>query len=265
MPTLVLSSHFTTDSQILRETARNLGWDTLRLEGDRVPDWFEPPDEQIAIFATAPQAFDIASQFGRCLAGCPSDWTVSLPHRFLSRKIRQTNLADALSSKAPQFVKHGLRKAFPAAVYNPESLAETTKNMRASAVVHVSEPVEFEVEYRCFVSDHKIAAMSPYLRFGNFIENHRDNLNCTPDETNAATEFANAVLNCDEIRCPPAFVLDVGLIADRGWAVVEFNQCWASGIYACDPEKVLQTLLRGCGPSALFDDEWDFRKHYYSN
>jgi hypothetical protein len=69
------------------------------------------------------------------------------------------------------------------------------------------------------------------------------------------------------VNCPPAFVLDVGIIDGRGWAVVEFNECWASGIYACDPHRVLDTLLRACVPSNTLTEterQWDFRKHYFS-
>jgi hypothetical protein len=56
MPSLIVSSRFTTDSQILRRTAEQLGWGTLRLEGRRIPDWFECDDGQIALFYTAPHA-----------------------------------------------------------------------------------------------------------------------------------------------------------------------------------------------------------------
>ena len=36
--------------------------------------------------------------------------------------------------------------------------------------------------------------------------------------------------------------LHVGVIAGRGWAVIEQNSAWGSGIYGCDPEQVLQVL-----------------------
>jgi hypothetical protein len=34
----------------------------------------------------------------------------------------------------------------------------------------------------------------------------------------------------------------VGVIASRGWAVVEQNAAWGSGIYGCDPAAVLAVL-----------------------
>ena len=264
MPSLILSSRYTTDSQILRETARNLGWETLRLDGQRLPEWFDPPDHQIAMFYTAPHAFDVASQLDRSLAGCPPDWTITLPRHFLSREIAQTTLYDALTITEPRFVKHSVSKAFPAAVYTSQSLADATENIQPTSLVHVGEPVTFDVEYRCFVFDRQIATICPYLRHGNAITDHADTLGTTEHELNAATAFAQSVLDCDDVDCPPAFVLDVGLISDRGWAVVEFNECWASGIYTCDPERVLETLVRACVPSASIEPEWDFRRHYFN-
>ena len=46
------------------------------------------------------------------------------------------------------------------------------------------------------------------------------------------------------IPMPPAIVLDVGLIAGQGWAVIETNPAFASGIYGCDPDAVLRVLRR---------------------
>ena len=261
MPSLILSSRYTTDSQVLRETARNLDWETLRLDGQQIPDWFDAPDDEFAMFYTAPHAFDVAAQLGRKLVGCPPDWTPSLPQRFLSRTIYQTTLAEALNITRPQFVKHSVSKAFPAAVYNKISLTQATLNLLPNSLVHVAEPVAFEVEYRCFVYDRKIATISPYLRHGSANIAHSA-LDRFAEERNAATSFANSVLSCEEVDCPPAFVLDVGLIKGRGWSVVEINECWASGIYGCNPEQVLQTLLRGTMRVDLVRREWDFQEHY---
>ena len=192
----------------------------------------------------------------------PPDWTITLPRSFLLRDIRQTTLTDALSIAESQFVKHSVSKAFPAAVYTAETLAGATAKLLANSLVHVGEPVLFDVEYRCFVIDRRIVTISPYLRFGEALEDHSSKLGSTPTEMDAARSFAETVLVSDDVQCPPAFVLDVGLIADRGWAVVEFNECWASGIYACDPQQVLETLLRACVPTGSIEADWDFRKHY---
>jgi hypothetical protein len=57
----------------------------------------------------------------------------------------------------------------------------------------------------------------------------------------------------------PGFVVDVGLIATRGWAVVELNPAWFSGLLGADPAAVLGVLERACqdaaGP-AMEDRRW---------
>ncbi len=267
MPSLIVSSRYTTDSQVLRQVAQDHGWETLRLDGRQVPDWFDPRDDQIALFYTAPHAFDIAAQLSRTLLGCSPDWTVQLPHEFLLRKLRQMTLIEALELKEDSFVKHSVSKAFPAGVYNPESLAVATAKLHSNTLVHVGEPVEWAVEYRCFVIDREIAAISPYKRHGQVIKDHSNLLGASRSEMDDAKRLASSVLQSSRIQCPPAFVLDVGTIVGRGWAVVEFNECWASGIYACDPKRVLDTLLRACVPThSLTEDErhWDFKQHYFA-
>ena len=58
--------------------------------------------------------------------------------------------------------------------------------------------------------------------------------------------FAAAVAADESIPLPPAVALDVGVIPGRGWAVVEPNAAWGSGIYGCDPAQVLRVVRRAC-------------------
>ena len=53
-------------------------------------------------------------------------------------------------------------------------------------------------------------------------------------ELDQVRSYAETVFNHPDVSSPPAFTLDVGIIRDRGWAVIECKECWASGIYACD-------------------------------
>ena len=265
MPSLIVSSRYTTDSQLLRKTAQELGWETLRLDGPAIPDWFEPPDDSIALFYTAPQAFEIAEQLSRVLLGCEPDWTPRLPTEFLQRAMRQTTLGEARALPGRSFVKHAISKAFPAGVYDAAELADVTSKLSPASLVHVGEPFEWTVEYRCFVVNRQVAAISPYRRHGSIIEDHADLLGATQTEMDSARAYANSVLQSPAVDSPPAFVLDVGIIKDRGWAVIEFNECWASGIYACDPIRVLETLARACIPVAALSpglQRWEFRQHY---
>ena len=263
MPSLICSSRYTIDSQILRKTAQSLGWETLRLDGNTIPDWFDPPDSEIALFYTAPHAFDIAKQLGRTLVGCNPDWTVNLPHEFLNREIHQTSLEHALQIANLQFVKHAVSKAFPAAVYNANKLAAETTKIHPESLVHVGEPVEFECEFRCFVSDQRVNTISPYVYDGQIVSDYESFPSLPDSELAQVRSYAETVLNHPDVSSPPAFTLDVGIIRGRGWAVVECNECWASGIYACDPNRVLNTLVSAAVPSDTMETPaWDFQQHY---
>ena len=75
----------------------------------------------------------------------------------------------------------------------------------------------------------------------------------------AAKAFAAEVLARAGDSFPSAIVLDVGRIEGRGWAVVELNPAWSSGLYACDAAGVLRVLPRASGTSrtvASGDARW---------
>lgn len=111
-----------------------------------------------------------------------------------------------------------------------------------------------------------MTTICPYQRLGIIIQGQAP-LDAPSAEMEAARHFARSVLDSSDIACPPAFVLDVGMIEDRGWAVVEFNESWVSGIYSCEPGKVLQALLAACIPSETMtreDHRWDFKAHYFA-
>lgn len=66
--------------------------------------------------------------------------------------------------------------------------------------------------------------------------------------TKSVLRFAARAATDPAVALPPAVALDVGLIRDRGWAVVEANAAWGSGIYGCDPREVLKVVGRACVP-----------------
>src|SRR5262245_52631029 len=129
MPLFVCDSRFNRESRLLRAVARNLGWETLRVDGWELPDWVETDKADVAIFATAPASFDIAEKFERTLLGCGPDWLIGLPFEFLRRDIRRTALADALHSANGQFVKGAITKALLGKVYSSTELRHTAKSL----------------------------------------------------------------------------------------------------------------------------------------
>ena len=49
------------------------------------------------------------------------------------------------------------------------------------------------------------------------------------------------------IVLPRAVVVDVGFVADCGWAVIEFNAVWGPGLNGCNAPKVLPAILAASG------------------
>jgi ATP-grasp domain, R2K clade family 2 len=265
MPLLVVYSRFSRDSRILREAAKSLGWETLRLDGWRLPDWVDVNEPNVAIFGTFGDASIIAQHFSRTLVGCGANWLPQLPFAFRRRNVELTTLAKALTRTDGLFTKSAITKHIAGKLWKPDELRQEALNHPSELLVLVAEPVKFVIEYRCFIADGSIVAVSPYRRFEHEFSDTRLNMNEPPEEVSEAKNFARSVVNSTEVQCPPAFVLDVGYIENRGWAVVEANECWASGIYHCEPTKVLEVLLRACipdNPRTVAHDCWDFARHY---
>ncbi len=121
--------------------------------------------------------------------------------------------------------------------------------MPGSLPLLVSEPVEWTVEYRCFVLERQVVALSTYSRHGQM--QHAPT--AAPAEIVEARRFTETLLA--EVSLPPAVVLDVGEIAGGGWAVVEANPAWASALYGCEAAHVLPVLRRACVPKAQLSPE----------
>lgn len=68
------------------------------------------------------------------------------------------------------------------------------------------------------------------------------------EEDRALQQFLDTLLADPQVVLPRAVVIDVGMIADRGWAVVELNAAWDAGLYGCDPAQVLEVVQHATEP-----------------
>ena len=133
-------------------------------------------------------------------------------------------------------------KSFPARVYNgpdvPADLPDDTP-------VIVSEIVEWEKEFRCFILDRSLLTYSIYLRNGEL--QSEAGFESTTEENSQLVAYVDKLLVDSRIQLLEATALDVGVISDRGWAIVEQNSAWGSGLYGCDADGVLSVLYRASG------------------
>jgi len=236
MPTLILTPRFTPDSQALWRAAIKLGWDVERLPSWRIPEHIlaapDPVPYLEGLFAPT-----LATQFGLRLLEPPVDWLPRLPEEYRKRRVYLTTLGEERVRVEPAFIKPVNDKSFAAKVYTGKDLpTEYDQDM----AVLVSEIVSWEKEFRCFILDRKPRTISIYLRSGELQLEH--DFAQSDEERAEAQTFIEGVLADPRIELPRATVIDVGIIKERGWAVVEQNAAWGSGLYGCDPEEVLEVL-----------------------
>ncbi len=111
--------------------------------------------------------------------------------------------------------------------------------------VVVSEIVDWDIEFRAFVSGGKVKTISPYSRKGEITTQ------ASAQEWEQGEAFANKIA---QLYSEP-FVIDVGYLTNdnpwtrskkSGWAVVEANGACSSGIYGCDPIEALKVIKEAC-------------------
>jgi hypothetical protein len=254
MPTLVVASPphkvpsggalpwYAVFDNALASAAAAVGWRVVRCHADTVLDAVAEP----ALYVTTELALAVGRRWNLSLLEPPLDLLARVPERFTRRAVQFAAFADLERLRKPTFVKPAdpLDKWFDAGVYSDVRDIRTKNRTSPTSPVLLSEPVEWTGEYRCFVLEGKLVTASPYLSFGR------------PAWHGAAPQPPEKVLPspvrklvgelCGAMRAdlPPAFVVDVGVIDARGWAVVEFNPVWSAGLLAADPRAVLPMLLR---------------------
>jgi len=256
MPTLVLPPRYTDDSNLMRRAAIEAGWNIERLPGWRAPEWLR--DCEPILYGEPLFAAVVADALGLALLEAPFHWLTTIPGEWLRRDVRFMTLADA-RHEGRAFMKPADDKCFVARVYESGSELPDSDVLPDATPVLVSEPVNWSIEFRCFILENQLVTLSPYLRDADLCQAGDGSWSATDDEIQQATDFIECVLADDRVDLPPAVVVDVGVIADAGWAVLESNAAWGSGIYGCDPTKVLNVIRRAClqrGNVSANDSGW---------
>lgn len=232
MPTLILSSRYSADSIALRKTALQKGWHVERIyqRANLQPHQFKNP----VLYGETIFVQMIAEALNLSLSEPESDWLTTVPTALLKRDLESKTLGEIRQRQATLFIKPAIGKPFESRVYSSEEPLPSAEYFPDDTPVLVSEPVQWQSEYRFFVAQQIVKTGSIYLRDGELVETWES------EDLQAAIAFTQSVL--DVVPFAKAAVLDVGQIKGRGWAVIEANPAWASGIYGCDPSSVLEVL-----------------------
>jgi hypothetical protein len=253
MTTLVLSPRYTPDSIQLRRAALEAGWAVERLQSYRVAENLRGID--IALYGEALFTTIIAEELGYILLEAPADWLGKLPIDYVKRQIQFTTLGAVRKHfNNPVFIKPAEGKSFAAHIYNTVDELPSSESQPDDMPVYVVEPVQWSIEFRCYVMERKLITLSIYSRNGAIAEIDGEWL-ASDSEIAEASAFCETLLQDNTIAMPPAFVLDIGQIVGRGWAVIETNPVWASGIYGCNAARILPILQRACIRADTISDE----------
>ena len=244
MPTLILPPRYTPDSIALWKTAIKAKWEVIRLQNWKIPEHLEI---RAPVLYGEPLFADVVAEgLSIILIEPPPNWLVTLPKKYLNREIIYTTLSAARKLQKPAFIKPAIDKCFPAKVYQSVSELPSNEILPGSTPILISEPVIWEIEFRCFIKEGHLMTISPYLDNGNLACDRDGNWYASELDLKEAKEFCQKILIDKAVKIPPAVVIDVGKITGFGWSIVEANSAWGSGIYGCDRFKVLSTIKRAC-------------------
>lgn len=247
MPTLLLSARQTEDAQLLWQACIQERWQVLRAHNWQVPD-ISP--EEAVVYGEPLFAQHVAQILGLELFEPPVDWLPSLPHHWRGREVRLVTLAEARNVTIRSFIKPAEAKCFEARVYSSGAELPSVGPLPEDLPVLVQGVVTWVREFRCFVLDRTVAALSPYWKDGQPAKSEDGIWTGTAAEMEEARIFCGKVLRDETVTFPKAVAMDVGVIEGFGWAVIECNAAFGSGIYGCDPVAVLRVLRRACAPRA---------------
>jgi hypothetical protein len=247
MPTLILSARQTEDAQLLWRACIAANWTVTR-----VHDWRVPPIDgnEIAVYGEPLFVRHVAHGLRLKLQEPPLEWLPKLSPAWRGREVRLTTLAQARTILTQCFIKPAGEKCFDAKIYASGNELCELGFLPENLPVLVQEVVAWEREYRCFVLERQVVTLSSYWRDGHTVQAGDGSWSASETELQTAKAFCERVLADNSVLVSEAVVIDVGVIRDRGWAVIESNAATSSGIYGCDPARVLPLLLRACKPLA---------------
>jgi hypothetical protein len=236
---VALSPMYTEDSNTLKKASLNSPYELNRFNGKwNVPEEFR--DDVVSVYSEDLYAEIVTEQCHLTLTKPDDNWLSKIPEEFTKRKISYGRLKDFVHEKNI-FIKCSDFKSFKAGVFDKVENINGFDSLDPESMVFTSEVVEWELEVRCFVLNNEIKTYSSYWRNNTFNTNL-----LSETEEKDMFEFFNDFIKQYSETLPKAIVLDFGIIKGKGWALIEANPSWCSGLYACNAEKALEVIVKSC-------------------
>lgn len=268
MPTLVVDVQRTDwEQRAINDAALAADWHLVRVYGitdktQGILNVLIDKDEDIFTYGSVEFTDEIDNLLKLGLDDISDDIMV-----YLNSDLVKRNMSDEFAGLLPKFwdddqfpvfIKPTKKGLFEPKVFNSiDEFVKITKEIPYYSRLSVSDPVEFILEVRHFVLDGHVMTESPYMAYGQPLEivNPKDTLMSAAldvfhtfklyDLYESKAEFEKILmpaLKIDAWELPRTYVMDLGYIKDKGWAVVEFNNTFSSGIYDCHTPSILECL-----------------------
>ncbi|PJJ62774.1 ATP-grasp domain-containing protein [Chryseobacterium geocarposphaerae] len=236
---VALSPMYTEDSNNLKKASINSPYELSRFNAKwSVPEEFRA--DVIAVYGEDIYAEIVAEQCNLTLTKPDDNWLSKISEEFTKRKISYGQLKDFVD-KENIFIKCSDFKSFKAGIFDKVTNIKGFETLDLESTVFTSEVVEWELEVRCFVLNNEIKTYSSYWRNDAFDTNP-----LSETEHKDLFEFFNSFMKQYAKTLPKAIVLDFGIIKEKGWALIEANPAWCSGLCDCDAKKALEVVVESC-------------------
>jgi hypothetical protein len=229
----------------LARAAVQAGWKVEQPFGGLVPPEYRQRQTEVVLYGDWRLLCNAADLLNIALLAPTADWLTSLPAEYRLRQMQYMTWGEALKLEEPFFIKPLNWKWGKAKVYSRGADLPDPGSIPPDMTMLVSEPVEFEIEFRLFILERRVMTLSPYYQYGKVCYD-RGHWVAPESSFDEALEFARRLLEDQTVSVPPAFVMDAGRMQGRGWGVVEAQPCWFSSIYGCNARDVLPVLRRAC-------------------
>ena len=197
----------------------------------RIGKFWNPPlldSKEIKVYGNNMFCLILAEKLGLELISPEDDFLSKIDQHWTKRKIEIMTLWEAGKTDFPVFIKPVVPKVFRAGVYSDlKALEIECTQLELDTQVYISEVVDITAEVRCFILNGQVITISIYEGSGSI---------------QLARDFVNSFIINNLSVIPNSFVLDVGLINNRGWAVIEANAAWGAGLNGCDATMAVWSI-----------------------
>ena len=145
--TIIFSPRYSQDSRVLRKSADELGWSTIRLTFGFNPDELDV-DGEVVVYCEDYFAEILADQFSFYLLKPKNDLLPRLDDEYTKRNIELVTYAEFQMPDERKFIKPADFKFFPARIYEPDESLPGKTGMEPEDPILISEIVEFVDEFR---------------------------------------------------------------------------------------------------------------------